>query len=70
MILTGGHSAEQERAQFVREPTAGARLQHPNIVPIYEPPLLDSRSLIRTMPPLSARNPSRIPFTGRETWQN
>jgi WD40 repeat protein len=36
MILAGGHASEQERQRFVAEAEAVARLQHPNIVQIYE----------------------------------
>lgn len=36
MILTGGHADEVERIRFHREAQAVARLQHPNIVQIYE----------------------------------
>jgi serine/threonine-protein kinase len=36
MILTGRHARPSERARFQREAEAVARLQHPNIVQIYE----------------------------------
>ena len=36
MILTGRHARPAERARFQREAEAVARLQHPNIVQIYE----------------------------------
>jgi serine/threonine-protein kinase len=36
MILTGEHSGPRERARFRAEAEAVARLQHPNIVQIYE----------------------------------
>jgi ABC-type amino acid transport substrate-binding protein len=36
MILTGAHASEQQLARFRREGEAVARLQHPNIVQIYE----------------------------------
>ncbi len=36
MILTGRHARPTERARFQREAEAVARLQHPNIVQIYE----------------------------------
>src|SRR5438874_37330 len=36
MVLTGAHAGPQERARFHAEAEAVARLQHPNIVQIYE----------------------------------
>jgi WD40 repeat protein/serine/threonine protein kinase len=36
MILVGGHAGEQDLARFRTEAEAVARLQHPNIVQIYE----------------------------------
>ena len=36
MILAGGHAGEAELARFRTEAEAVARLQHPNIVQIYE----------------------------------
>jgi serine/threonine protein kinase len=36
MVLTGEHAGERERARFKAEGEAVARLQHPNIVQIYE----------------------------------
>ena len=36
MILAGGHAGEAELARFRTEAEAIARLQHPNIVQIYE----------------------------------
>src|SRR5262249_28306295 len=36
MILSGRHARPTERARFQREAEAVARLQHPNIVQIYE----------------------------------
>jgi hypothetical protein len=36
MVLAGAHGGEEERARFRIEVEATARLQHPNIVPIYE----------------------------------
>jgi tetratricopeptide (TPR) repeat protein len=36
MILGGGHAGTQERARFRAEAEAVARLQHPNIVQVYE----------------------------------
>src|SRR5262249_42719085 len=36
MLLTGAHAGPAERARFFHEAEAVARLQHPNIVPLYE----------------------------------
>ena len=36
MILAGDHAGEHERARFRAEAEAVARIQHPNIVQIYE----------------------------------
>src|SRR5438067_640195 len=36
MILSGGHAGEQERSRFKAEAEAIARLQHPNIVQIFD----------------------------------
>src|SRR5262245_14039437 len=36
MILTGGHASTADRARFAAEAEAVARLQHPNIVQVYE----------------------------------
>jgi serine/threonine-protein kinase len=36
MILAGSHAGEHERGRFRKEAEAVARLQHPNIVQIYE----------------------------------
>jgi WD40 repeat protein len=36
MVLAGGHAGPQERARFRLEAEAVARLQHPNIVTVYE----------------------------------
>jgi DNA-binding beta-propeller fold protein YncE len=36
MILAGGHTGDEERARFRTEAEAIARLQHPNIVAVYE----------------------------------
>jgi WD40 repeat protein len=36
MILAGRQAGEGERARFLREAEAAARLEHPNIVPIHE----------------------------------
>jgi serine/threonine protein kinase len=36
MILAGGHAGPEERARFRAEAEAVARLQHPNIVQVYE----------------------------------
>jgi serine/threonine-protein kinase len=36
MILAGGHAGEEERERFRGEAQAVARLQHPNIVQVYE----------------------------------
>ena len=36
MILSGGHAGEDERQRFQAEAEAVARLQHPNIVQVYE----------------------------------
>jgi hypothetical protein len=36
MILAGGHAGPEERARFRREAEAVARLQHPNIVQVFE----------------------------------
>jgi serine/threonine-protein kinase len=36
MILAGGHADEAERQRFRAEAQAVARLQHPNIVQVYE----------------------------------
>src|SRR5262249_10512232 len=36
MVLAGAHAAAEEHARFRREAEAVARLQHPNIVQVYE----------------------------------
>jgi hypothetical protein len=36
MILAGAHAGDQERSRFRTEAEAAARLQHPNIVQVYE----------------------------------
>src|SRR5262249_29128757 len=36
MILSGGHASEEDLARFKTEAEAVARLQHPNVVQIYE----------------------------------
>jgi WD40 repeat protein len=36
MILAGEHAGEYERTRFRTEAEAAARLQHPNVVPVYE----------------------------------
>jgi tRNA A-37 threonylcarbamoyl transferase component Bud32 len=36
MILAGAHAGEEERARFLAEAEAVARLQHPNVVQIFE----------------------------------
>ncbi len=36
MVLAGGHAGPQERARFRLEAAAAARLQHPNIVQVFE----------------------------------
>jgi hypothetical protein len=36
MLLAGGHAGPAERTRFFHEAEAVARLQHPNIVPLYE----------------------------------
>jgi serine/threonine-protein kinase len=36
MILSGGHAGRDERKRFRTEAEAAARLQHPNIVQVYE----------------------------------
>src|SRR5262249_55196318 len=36
MILAGGHASEADLARFLAEAQAVARLQHPNIVGVYE----------------------------------
>jgi predicted Zn-dependent protease len=46
MILAGGHAGEQERARFQIEAEAVARLQHPNIVQIYEVGEADGRPFL------------------------
>ena len=43
MILAGSHAGEQERTRFRTEAEAVARLQHPNIVQIYEVSEQDGR---------------------------
>jgi serine/threonine-protein kinase len=43
MLLAGGYAGARERARFLREVEAAARLRHPNIVSIYEAGEYDGR---------------------------
>ncbi len=60
MVLAGGHAGPRELARFRIEAKAVARLQHPNIVQVFEVGEADGHPYLRTSRFLDPHNPWRM----------